>query len=311
MLLLHGILLFYFVYGSHTGHNGHDLEFLGVEGLFHGQSLVDIHVDDLVIPDAYDPVGHALGQHPHRLVAHALVVFMLTVRENEWAAEMQQQSVELGLEDKEEAATGERKLSVDEVKSLIFLLLSIVLWFFGYNAVTSKYSVYASNILHKDYNLTLIIAQAAAIISYLPVGFIASRVGRKKTILAGVIMLTAAFTTASFMSAESPTMLMNAMFALAGIAWATINVNSFPMVVEMCSGSDVGRYTGFYYTASMAAQVVTPMFSGFLMDKLGMTVLFPYAAIFVAGAFVTMLFVRHGDSRPIPAKGLEALDVDD
>lgn len=104
----------------------------------------------------------------------ALVVFMLTVRENEWAAEMQQQSVELGLEDKEEAATGERKLSVDEVRSLIFLLLSIVLWFFGYNAVTSKYSVYASNILHKDYNLTLIIAQAAAIISYLPVGFIAS-----------------------------------------------------------------------------------------------------------------------------------------
>lgn len=97
----------------------------------------------------------------------ALVVFMLTVRENEWAAEMQQQSVELGLEDKEEAATGERKLSVDEVRSLIFLLLSIVLWFFGYNAVTSKYSVYASNILHKDYNLTLIIAQAAAIISYL------------------------------------------------------------------------------------------------------------------------------------------------
>ena len=238
----------------------------------------------------------------------ALVVFMLTVRENEWAAEMQQQSVELGLEDKEEAATGERKLSVDEVKSLIFLLLSIVLWFFGYNAVTSKYSVYASNILHKDYNLTLIIAQAAAIISYLPVGFIASRVGRKKTILAGVIMLTAAFTTASFMSAESPTMLMNAMFALAGIAWATINVNSFPMVVELASGGDVGKYTGLYYTASMAAQVATPMLSGLLMDRMGMHVLFPYAAVFTALAFVTMLFVRHGDSKPEAKWGLEALD---
>ena len=238
----------------------------------------------------------------------ALVVFMLTVRENEWAAEMQQQSVELGLEDKEEAATGERKLSVDEVKSLIFLLLSIVLWFFGYNAVTSKYSVYASNILHKDYNLTLIIAQAAAIISYLPVGFIASKVGRKKTILAGVVMLTAAFTTASFMSAESPTMLMNAMFALAGIAWATINVNSFPMVVEMCSGGNVGKYTGFYYTASMAAQVATPMLSGLLMDRMGMHVLFPYAAVFTALAFVSMLFVRHGDSKPEVKRGLEALD---
>ena len=242
------------------------------------------------------------------LMLAALVVFMLTVREPEWAREMQAQSVAAGVENAEEAAhpNGGRKLSADEVKSLLLILLSIVLWFFGYNAVTSKYSVYASNILHKDYNLTLMLAQAAAIVAYLPVGIVASKIGRKKTILGGVVMLAVAFGVAAFLNAESPTMLMNAMFCLAGIGWATINVNSFPMVVEMCSGSDVGRYT-----ASMAAQVVTPMFSGFLMDKLGMTVLFPYAAIFVAGAFVTMLFVRHGDSRPIPAKGLEALDVDD
>ena len=101
---------------------------------------------------------------------------------------------------------------------------------------------------------------------------------------------------------------MNAMFALAGIAWATINVNSFPMVVEMCSEQDVGRYTGLYYTASMAAQVATPMFSGLLMDKLGMTVLFPYAAVFSALALLTMRFVRHGDSRPEAKKGLDALE---
>ena len=241
----------------------------------------------------------------------ALVIFMLTVREKEWAYEMQQQAVALGIEEEtheQEEAEGGRKLSVDEVKSLIFLLLSIVLWFFGYNAVTSKYSVYASNILHKDYNLTLIIAQAAAIVSYLPVGFIASKAGRKKTILAGVVMLTTAFTVAAFLNAESPTMLMNAMFALAGIAWATINVNSFPMVVEMCSGGDVGKYTGFYYTASMAAQVATPMLSGLLMDRFGMHVLFPYAAVFTTLAFVTMLFVRHGDSKPQAKRGLEALD---
>ena len=117
------------------------------------------------------------------IMLSALVIFMLTVREKEWAYEMQQQAVALGIEEEtqeQEESAGGRKLSVDEVKSLIFLLLSIVLWFFGYNAVTSKYSVYASNILHKDYNLTLIIAQAAAIVSYLPVGFIASKAGRKK-----------------------------------------------------------------------------------------------------------------------------------
>ena len=245
------------------------------------------------------------------IMLSALVIFMLTVREKEWAYEMQQQAVALGIEEEtqeQEESAGGRKLSVDEVKSLIFLLLSIVLWFFGYNAVTSKYSVYASNILHKDYNLTLIIAQAAAIVSYLPVGFIASKAGRKKTILAGVVMLTTAFSVAAFLNAESPTRLMNAMFALAGIAWATINVNSFPMVVEMCSGGDVGKYTGFYYTASMAAQVATPMLSGLLMDRFGMHVLFPYAAVFTTLAFVTMLFVRHGDSKPQAKIGLEALD---
>ena len=238
----------------------------------------------------------------------ALAIFMLTVREPKWAREMHQESVKYGIEEEGEAQSAGRKLGKDEMRSLIFILCSIVLWFFGYNAVTSKYSVYASNILHKDYNLTLIIAQAAAIISYLPVGMIASKVGRKKTILAGVVMLTVAFGVAGFMNADSPTMLMNAMFALAGIAWATINVNSFPMVVEMCSGGDVGKYTGFYYTASMAAQVATPMVSGVLMDKLGMHILFPYAAIFVAIAFVTMLFVRHGDSKPVAKKGLEALE---
>ena len=240
----------------------------------------------------------------------ALVIFLLTVREVEWAQQMQRDSVEYGVEEAAEDGTPqeERKLSVGEVKSLIFILLSIVLWFFGYNAVTSKYSVYASNILHKDYNLTLIIAQAAAIVAYLPVGIISSRVGRKKAIQAGVIMLTVAFGVAGFLHAESPTMLMNAMFALAGIAWATINVNSFPMVVEMCSEQDVGRYTGLYYTASMAAQVATPMLSGLLMDKWGMRVLFPYATVFVALAFVTMLFVHHGDSKPEAVMGLEALE---
>ena len=240
------------------------------------------------------------------LMVLALLIFRLTVNEPKFVAEMQADSKRFG-----DTPVASGKLGKAERRSLIFLLLSIVLWFFGYNAVTSKYSVYASNILHKDYNLTLMLAQAAAIVAYLPVGIVASRIGRKKTILGGVVMLAIAFGVAAFLNAESPTMLMNAMFCLAGIGWATINVNSFPMVVEMCSGSDVGRYTGFYYTASMAAQVITPMFSGFLMDKVGMTVLFPYAALFVAGAFVTMLFVRHGDSRPIAAKGLEALDVDD
>jgi len=242
----------------------------------------------------------------------ALAVFLLTVREKAWSKQMQEDSVKFGIEETVETEAGEkRKLSGAEKRSLIFILASIALWYFGYNAVTSKYAVYAGNILNMDYNTTLLLAQAAAIVAYLPAGMVASKIGRKKTIMAGVIMLTTAFAAASFMRAGSSVLLMNVLFALAGIGWATINVNSFPMVVEMCSGADIGKYTGFYYTASMSAQIVTPMLSGLLMDNMGMTVLFPYAAIFAGVAFLTMAFVKHGDAKPEVKRGLEALDNED
>ncbi len=241
----------------------------------------------------------------------ALIIFLSTVRETKWASEMERESIRLGIEEDKTDTSEKRKLTSGEKRSLVFILMSIALWYIGYNAITSKYSVYAPNILQMNYNTTLLLAQGAAIISYLPAGIVASKIGRKKTIMAGVAMLATAFFVASFMRAESPLWLMNIMFCLAGVSWATINVNSFPMVVEMCSGGDVGKYTGFYYTASMTAQIVTPMFSGVLMDKLGMTILFPYAAIFVALAFITMSMVRHGDNKIESKKGLEAFDIDD
>ena len=245
------------------------------------------------------------------LMLAALGIFLLTVKEKEWAKKMLEDSVALGIEEEDEDVfTEKRKLSFAEKRSLLFILLSIALWYFGYNAVTSKYAVYAGNILNMNYNTTLLLAQAAAIVAYLPAGMIASKIGRRKTILAGVVMLAVAFGAAAFMRAGSPEVVMYILFALAGIGWATINVNSFPMVVEMCSGGDIGKYTGFYYTASMVAQILTPMLSGMLMDEMGMTVLFPYAAIFVALAFVTMLVVRHGDVKVEAKKGLEAFDND-
>ena len=245
------------------------------------------------------------------LMLLALAIFLVTVREKAWSKQMQEDSVAYGIEEESaENAAENRKLGKAELRSLLFILASIALWYFGYNAVTSKYAVYAGNILNMDYNTTLLLAQAAAIVAYLPAGMVASKIGRKKTIMAGVVMLTAAFACASFLRSGSSVMLMNALFALAGIGWATINVNSFPMVVEMCSGADIGKYTGYYYTASMSAQIVTPMLSGALMDGMGMTVLFPYAAIFAALAFLTMIMVRHGDAKPEAKKGLEALDND-
>ena len=241
----------------------------------------------------------------------ALIVFMLTVKEKKWNAEMLEAQAALDEEEAEkekekaEIATEEvakpkkERLPKDKLVSLILILASVALWFTGYNAITSKYSVYATNVLNQDYNTTLLVAQVAAVISYIPVGMLASKIGRKKSILIGVALLTVAFGGAIFIGASTPPALMYVLFALAGIAWATINVNSFPMVVELAKGPNIGQYTGYYYTASMAAQVITPILSGAFMDVFGsMSVLFPYATIFVAMSFVTMLFVRHGDSRP-------------
>ncbi len=247
------------------------------------------------------------------LMLVALVVFLLTVKEPKWSAEMEADTVRYGIEDVDDTTlqSGAKRLTKGEKISLILILGSVVLWYMGYNAVTSKYSVYASRVLDKDYNMTLIIAQAAAIVSYLPIGMLSSKIGRRKAILIGVVILTATFVVASFLNMHSPAWLMNIMFACAGIGWATINVNSFPMVVELAKGGDVGKYTGYYYAASMAAQAVTPFLSGLLMDSWGFTTLFPYAAVCVALAFVTMFFVRHGDSKPIAKIGLEGMNVDD
>ncbi len=247
------------------------------------------------------------------LMIVSLVIFLFTVKENQFVQDMEEQSKRYGIEENTESdANGSRKLTKGEIVSLLLILASVALWYMGYNSVTSKFSVYASNVLQKDFNMTMIIAQAAAIISYLPVGMISSKFGRKKCILAGVLILGIAFGSAYFVGPATPAILMNVLFALAGIGWATINVNSFPMVVELAKGGNVGKYTGYYYTASMAAQVLTPFLSGLFMDNIGMTTLFPYATIFVAGSFITMLFVKHGDSISEPkASVLENFDIED
>lgn len=244
-----------------------------------------------------------------------LVVFLLTVKEKKWADEMEEDSRRLGLEDtpaEVDASVQKRKLSKGEMKSLLLILASVALWFIGYNSITSKYSVYATNILGFDFNFTLIIAQAAAIVSYIPVGIVASKIGRRKTILSGIIILASAFFIGNFITPTTPELIMYPVFILAGIGWATINVNSFPMVVELARGGDVGKYTGYYYTASMSAQIVAPILSGVLYDLIGMRyVFFAFGTAFVLFSFVTMFFVKHGDAKVVEKKDLlEQLDVD-
>lgn len=245
------------------------------------------------------------------------LVIVITVHENKWAKEARETErkyPELLEDAQEEEKEGKKvKLRGPKLRSLIFLLLSVAFWYMAYNAVTSAFSRYATEVWKLEgggYADCLMVATVAAVISYVPLGFLASAIGRKKSIVFGVIGLFAGFAYVGFFGTYH--FMINAGFVVVGISWAAINVNSFPMVVEIANDGDVGKYTGYYYVFSMAAQILTPVLSGVLLQQISYATLFPYSCFFSALAFVTMLFVKHGDTKPIAKKSmLESFDVDD
>ena len=237
----------------------------------------------------------------------SVLVMVLTVKENKILAET-------NIKDEEETSDSQKKKLSKPVKmSLILILLSVLLWYTAYNGVTTSFSMYCFNIWGIDLgasSMYLTVATVAAIAAFVPLGILSSKIGRKKAVLFGIVLMTVCYTVAIFISAEvaaKASWIMYVMFGIIGIGWASINVNSFPMVVEMCTGSDVGKYTGYYYTFSMAAQIVTPLLSGWLIKTLpmGYEILFPYAVIFSVASFITMCFVRHGDSKPEAKSAIE------
>ena len=202
-----------------------------------------------------------------------------------------------------------KKMPKEVKKSLIFLLCSVSLWYIGYNAISTWFTTYATNVWGMavgQASFCLTIAMVGAIVSYVPMGSIASKIGRKQTIKLGAALLALCFFAAFVFTLISNQFhwSLYIIFVLVGISWAAINVNSLPMVVEMCSGSQIGKFTGFYYTFSMAAQTVTPIVAGFLLSNVSYKALFPYSAIFVTLSFITMCFVNHGDIKPIVKKNL-------
>lgn len=255
------------------------------------------------------------------LMAVAVGVLVITINEKKVkekvALEVHEYEEREGViamnEDVEEQAEGKHAMPSEVKRSMIFLLASIFFWFMAYNAVTTAFSRYTRVVWHLEgggFADCLMVATVAAIISYIPIGNIASRVGRKKTIMGGVALMSLCYLAAVFAGAYHP--VINIAFALIGIAWAAINVNSYPMIVEMSKGCDIGKFTGTYYTFSMTAQIFTPVLSGFLLENVSYRTLFPYAFVFSALAFLTMTQVRHGDARPDKKKSvLENFDVDD
>lgn len=280
------------------------LLYLGVAAvLYPASSTGDAHIN-------YQPLFLVVSSAMFLAVA----LLFLTVKEPKLVEENRKLEAEhpewnLAVDD----GSGNEELPKPVKRSLGFLLASIALWFIGYNGISTWFTTYVDVVMGQGLggaSTCLLIATAGAIASYIPIGSIAAKIGRKRTIQMGIILLASCFVLGYFLTTNfsSITPVMFVVFALVGFAWAAINVNSLPMVVEMCKGSDIGKFTGYYYTASMAAQVVTPILAGTLMRQVSYKILFPYAALFVALSFVTLIFVRHGDVKATARKGLEVFE---
>ncbi len=203
----------------------------------------------------------------------------------------------------------ERKAKLEKAKftSFILILASIFMWFMGYNAVSSNLSVYCVKALNLKASVASIISgvsMGVSAIAFIPVGYLAAKIGRRKSIMIGFAMAVVSFILilAFVLPNEKqiiPAVLFALFYLIAGFGLIIANVNTFPMVVELAKAEDCGKYTGFYYTATMSAQAITPFIAGLVMDGVGMKFLFLYSAICVFIAIVLMFFVRYGDSMQI------------
>ncbi|MBR2334307.1 MAG: MFS transporter [Clostridia bacterium] len=201
--------------------------------------------------------------------------------------------------------------STDEkqrLKSFWLILASIFMWFMGYNAVSSNLSVYTTKALNLSAGISSIISGASMVVSaiaFIPVGYMAVKLGRRKSIIIGFALAVASFILVCFAvrpsdNATIPSVLFTVFYLLAGFGLIIANVNTFPMVTELSTAETVGQYTGYYYVATMSAQAITPMIGGAVMDAGQDKYLFLYSAVCIVIAIVLMCFVKHGDSKQIP-----------
>lgn len=248
-----------------------------------------------------------------------LIIFQFTVKENKLVQKKADLCREFGFDDDDDTEEAKKEgMTVEQLakgkKASFFLLLgSIFMWFMGQNAVNSNLSVYLTQNLGFETATAGNIVMAATIfsaIAFIPVGWMATKFGRKKTILVGLVLAIIAFIVGYFVLPSFNWLFVIAWFMVTYAA-ITINVNTLPMVLETCKGVDVGKYTGIYYTATMSAQAITPFLAGLIMAY-GRQYMFLYAIAFIVLSLILLIFVKHGDSRAVPKKSvLENFDVDD
>jgi len=200
-----------------------------------------------------------------------------------------------------------RVVLAEQEKSALFLFCAIFSWFVGYNAVETFFTLYGVKMLKLQPNNAAFLLSFLAVmfvIFAVPSGYIAGRVGRRKTILTGIASLAILLAVVRVLPVELQTsgVILPVLLALVGVSWALINVNSLAMVVDVAPQTELGTYTGLYYFFSTAAAVIGPILAGYLIEAMGgdYGMIFVIAPITLVFAFVFMLAVRRGERAEHP-----------
>ena len=256
-----------------------------------------------------------------------LALYMWLVKEPKLFQECQDLCAEYGIsnddDDEVQGGADEAALALETGKakkarmiSFFLILASIFMWFMGYNAISSNLSIYITKTLGQSAGIGGVISgvsMGVSAVAFIPVGWLAVKIGRRKSIMLGFGLAAISYILIFFFAATPSSYavyLYSIFYLLAGFGLIIGNVNTFPMVVELSSNATIGKYTGLYYTATMSAQAITPFIAGLIMDEWGTKFLFLYSVVCVIISIVLMFFVRHGDSKPLPKTKLEMLGED-
>ena len=199
----------------------------------------------------------------------------------------------------EKAARKEQKLSKGERASLIFMLGGLFFLFCGTNAITTFFALFAAEVLGKTTAQATIMTTLFAVcsaIAAIPAGYMGKKVGRKKTIIVGLIAFMAAFVL--YIATKSNAVVW-VVLVIGGFANMLITVNTLPLVLEIGGNDRVGTFTGYYYTATFSAQIASPIVYGAVRMLSGTYMsLFVYSPIMFVLSMLCILFVKHGEALP-------------
>ena len=253
-------------------------------------------------------------------LALVLFLFILLVRERKMVEQCNRICREYGLpvyEESDEEQPKEKQPRVSMAKaygkkkmtSFLLILGSIFMWFIGYYAIANNMPIYCVKILGVSTGLASIVSGASlvvAAIGFIPVGIMGRKIGRRWSIIFGFALAIISYLLVAICvnkASDTATIIFMACYMVSGFGLIFANVNTLPMVLEVSTPEDIGRFTGIYYIATMSAQTIGPILGGLVMDYIGGSkALFIFSACCVAAGVIMMCFVKHGEAPDFVAK---------